>query len=261
MFGEERKSMILSLIEQRTRVDVQELCDLFQVSESTVRRDLREMEEAGLLKRTHGGAISLKTVNFEPSFLEKEISFQSEKRAIAKKAMEFIREGDTVLLDAGTTTYYLIKELTAFSRLTVVTNSLILPQDLNLHPGLDIMILGGLVRPGVLSLVGPFADKCLDIIKVDKVFIATNGIDLKEGLTTPNLLEADIKQKMIRRADEVILLADSSKFKQVSFTKFADLKDIDICITDLGITKEYIEGLAGLGIEVHTVDPKEGNVL
>lgn len=261
MFGEERKSVILSLIEQQTRVDVQELCEKFKVSESTVRRDLREMEEAGTIKRTHGGAISVKTVNFEPSFMEKEISRQAEKKAIARKALQWIREGDTVLLDAGTTTFYLLKELTAFAKLTVVTNSLILPTDMNIHPGIDIMMLGGMVRPGILSLVGPFAEKCLDLINVDKAFIATNGIDLKEGLTTPNLLEADIKHKMIQRADQVFLLSDSSKFKQVSFTKFADLQEIDICITDVGITKDYIEGLAEIGIEVYTVDPKEGNIL
>ncbi|MED4603733.1 DeoR/GlpR family DNA-binding transcription regulator [Paenibacillus validus] len=254
MFGEERKNNILSLVEEKKSVDVQELCELYQVSESTIRRDLREMEEAGLLKRTHGGAISVKSVMFEPSFSEKEISRTAEKKAIAAKAAEMIRNGDTILLDAGTTTYYMFRELEAFQKLTVVTNSIILPQDVNLPLGIELIVLGGAYRAGVMSLVGPFAERCLDMIKVDKAFMATNGMDLKEGLTTPNLMEADIKRKMIRRADRVILLSDSSKANQVSFSRFADWSDIDVCITDAGMPGEFMEALTARGIEVYAVE-------
>ncbi|WP_159887406.1 DeoR/GlpR family DNA-binding transcription regulator [Paenibacillus puerhi] len=254
MFGEERKGFILQLVEERQRVDSQELCERFQVSESTIRRDLREMEEAGLLKRTHGGAISVKHVNFEPSFTEKEVSSPQEKKAIAAKAAELIRNGDTILLDAGTTTFYLFQHLAAFSKLTVVTNSLQLPRDLQLPAGIEIMVLGGSYRTGVHSLVGPMTERCLDLIKIDKAFMATNSMDLTEGLTTPNMMEADIKRKMIKRSDRVILLSDSTKVNRVSFARFAHWQDIDVCVTDAGLPQEYSDMLVARGIEIHQVD-------
>lgn len=258
MFGEERKAQILQLIETQQRVDVQALCEQFQVSESTVRRDLREMEEAGLLRRTHGGAISLKNVNFELSFSEKEIAYMNEKKAIAKKAAALIRDGETVLLDSGTTTHCLLREIgSALTKLTIVTNSLMLPRDFKLPPGIEVIVLGGVFRPDVLSLVGPFAEACLGMIKVDKAFMATNGFDLKEGLTTPNILEADIKRKMMKRAETVILLADSSKANQISFSRFAAWEDVDTFITDTGIPGEFIDGLEALGVEVCVVDPRK----
>lgn len=258
MFGEERKAKILELVELHQRVDVQELCEQFDVSESTVRRDLREMEEAGMVKRTHGGAISVKNVNFEPSYSEKEITGILEKKAIARRAVQWIRNGETVLLDSGTTTHYLLREIgQCFTRLTIVTNSLMLSQDLKLPPGIEVIVLGGIFRSEVMSLVGPFAEKCLEMIKVDKAFMATNGFDLSEGLTTPHFMEADIKRKMMKRADRVILISDSSKANQVSFSRFADWGDIDVFITDSALPKEYRDGLGSRGVEVHIVDPQK----
>lgn len=257
MYGVERKSAILRLVEDKNRVDVQELSQLFQVSESTIRRDLREMEEAGAIKRTHGGALPVKNVNFEPSISEKKVSSMKEKKAIARKALEFIRDGDTIILDSGTTTAYLMRELGVFSNLTVVTNSLMLSSEWEYHPGIEVVVLGGVYRPGVMSLVGPFAEKCLETIKVDKAFMATNGIDHREGLTTPNLLEADIKRKMISRSDQVILMADSTKFNQISFSRFADLNDVSVCITDNGIPQDYLARFEGKLIRVEVVKPEE----
>ncbi|SFF27885.1 transcriptional regulator, DeoR family [Paenibacillus algorifonticola] len=251
IFGEERKNLILALVEEQKRVDLQALCEKFQVSESTIRRDLREMEEAGLLKRTHGGAISIRSVNFEPSFSEREITSTEQKKAIAAKAVQWISNGDTILLDSGTTTFYLMQQLTAFTKLTVVTNSLMLPQDLELPPGIDVIVLGGAYRPGVLSLVGPITERSLDFIKVDKAFMATNGMDLEEGLSTPNVVEGDIKRKMIKRADRIILLSDSSKVNQVSFSRFADWSDIDVCITDSAMPEEFARKLEERGVEVY----------
>lgn len=253
MYGEERKSIILEYVQQHSRASVQELSLHLQVSESTIRRDLKELEEAKLLNRTHGGAISLHVVNFEPTYREKEDRFRQEKEAIARKAAELVEEDDTILLDSGTTTFHLAQALKSFSRLNVVTNSLILAQELQGVAGIDVLITGGTLRPETLALVGPIAEQALDMIRVDKAFIAANGLDLGAGLTTPNLIEAAIKSKMIKTAKEVILLADSSKAGKITFAKFAEITEIQKCIIDNGVPESMVKEMRKLGIEVYVV--------
>lgn len=255
LFEEERQLKILELIRKQSRVDVQELVAVFNVSESTIRRDLKELEVRQLLKRTHGGAVSLQAVTYEPTFSEKEIQYPNEKKAIAKKAAAFINDGDTILLDAGTSVHFLVNELKPFQRLTVVTNALSYVDQLQQHTGIEVIFLGGSLRIGTLSLVGSFTEMCLDRIRVDKAFIAANGVHLKEGLTTPNITEADTKRKMIESSKEVILLADSSKFGKVSFAKFAKLREIDIIITDNQIEDDVVKSIRDQGVEIYTATP------
>lgn len=241
LYEEERKLKITEYIQGRQRASVQELAEHFNVSESTIRRDLKELEDSKMLKRTHGGAINLESVNFEPAYTEKEDVFSSEKELIAKRAAELINDGDTILLDSGTTTQHLARELKKFSRLTVVTNSLMVAKELESLPGIETIVSGGSLRQNTLSLVGPVADESFKMMRVDKAFIATNGIDLKEGLTTPNIIEASTKRKMIEIAKQVILLADHTKFGKISFSKFADISDIDTCIVDSDLPESLIK--------------------
>ncbi|MBL0387841.1 DeoR/GlpR transcriptional regulator [Tumebacillus sp. ITR2] len=255
MFGEERKAKILEYVTAHSRVTVQEVSAQFGVSESTVRRDLQELEEAKLVRRTHGGAMSLKVVNHEPTFGEKEDASHPEKEAIARRALEMIQEGDTILIDGGTTTYSLVKKLRKFSKLTVVTNSLLFPQELQSVPGIEVLLIGGLLRQETLSFVGPVAEKVLEMVRVDKAFIGTNGLDLVHGLTTPNLTEASTKRKMIEVAQEVILLTDSSKIGHVTFAKFADLAHIDKLITDAGVSETLLSRLREADIDTYVVQP------
>ncbi|WP_134704851.1 DeoR/GlpR family DNA-binding transcription regulator [Ammoniphilus sp. YIM 78166] len=261
LYAEERKKKIMEYIRDHRRASVPELIDYLNVSGSTIRRDLKELEEEKWLRRTHGGAVSLQNVNFEPSFVnfepsfnEKEDTFQEEKRAIAKKAMEFIKEGDTIILDSGTTTFQLAKELHAFSRLTVVTNSPVLAQELTDVPGIEVVIVGGNVRKETCALVGPIAEATLSMIRVDKAFIATNGIEVEGGLTTPNLLEAATKRKMIERSKEVILLADHSKAEKTAFANFAELNKIDKCIMDANTPQAFVRKLEEAGVDVYLAD-------
>ncbi|MEW9673223.1 DeoR/GlpR family DNA-binding transcription regulator [Ammoniphilus sp. 3BR4] len=254
LYAEERKRKIMEYIRENMRASVPDLIEYLKVSGSTIRRDLKELEDEKLLRRTHGGAISLQNVNFEPSFNEKEDKFQEEKKAIAKKAMEFIKEGDTIILDSGTTTFQLAKELHAFSRLTVVTNSPVFAQELQDVPGIEVVIVGGNVRKETCALVGPIAEAALSMIKVDKAFIATNGIEVEGGLTTPNLLEAATKRKMIERSKEVILLADHSKAEKTTFAKFAEIDKIDKCIMDANTPKSFVRKLEEAGIDVYLVN-------
>jgi len=254
MYEEERLQKIAEYVQDKTRASVQKLCELFNVSESTVRRDLSELENRKLIRRTHGGAICLESVSFEPTYSDKEDKYRGEKQRIAKKAAELIEEGDSLIIDAGTTTLYLAAELSKFRDLTVVTNSINLIQLLSVMQGINIMAMGGMLRKNTMALAGPVAEDSLDRIRVDKAFIATNGFDSKIGLTTPNILEASIKQKMMKVSDQVIVMADHSKIGKVSFAKFGDLSDVDACITGDSILKEQAVEFEKSNIKIYLVE-------
>lgn len=235
LFEEERKQKIADYVQTHERASVQELAQVFQVSESTVRRDLKDLEDTKLLKRTHGGAVAVQNDNAEPPFNEKEDRFRHQKEAIAKAAAALISEGDSILLDAGSTTYYLAKELKAFKKLTVVTNSIVAAQELSSCPHMELLLTGGSLRHETLAMVGPVAERTLDMVRVDKVFLAINGVDAENGLTTPAIAEAEMKRRMIRAGKQVILLADHSKYGKVSFARVSGLQEIHHMITDAGI--------------------------
>lgn len=254
LFEEERKAKIVAYVQEYTRASVQELAKAFDVSESTIRRDLKDLEDAKQLKRTHGGAVCFESVSFEPTFSEKEDRYAREKENIARKAVELIEDGDTILLDSGTTTHLLAEQLKGFSRLTVVTNSLTIAQQLQELPGIETVVVGGMLRQNTLALVGPIAERSFEMIRVDKAFVATNGIHLKEGLTTPNIIEAAAKRKMIEVAKQVVVLADHTKVGRVAFAKFGDLSEVDKLIIDSGVPKDVVKDLEDRGVNVYVVD-------
>lgn len=254
MYEEERLLKITEYVRGKTRASVQELCALFHVSESTVRRDLSELESQGKLKRTHGGAVLLESVSFEPTFSEKEDKYRGEKQRIAQKAAELISDGDSILIDAGTTTQYLAPELAHFRKLTVVTNSILLVQQMAGFQGVNVMATGGMLRKNTMALAGPIAEASLDRIRVDKAFIATNGLDARIGLTTPNIMEASIKQKMMEVADQVIVMADHSKVGTVSFSKFGRLSQVDAVVTGNSVPEEQVLELTHENIRVYLVE-------
>ncbi|MDP1420210.1 DeoR/GlpR family DNA-binding transcription regulator [Peribacillus simplex] len=253
MYSEERKLKIIDFITNYSRASVQDLSDYLKVSQSTIRRDLKELQTTNQIQRTHGGAVSLQAVNFEPKIMDKEVEFVQEKKAIAKKAVEFIDDGDTILLDAGTTTLPILEDLQQFSQLTIVTNSILIMRNFKPTAGIEILFLGGSLRNETLASVGSFAEQNLEMIRVDKAFVAINGVHLTEGLTTPNLMEARIKKLMIQNAQQVILLSDSSKMGKVSFAKVADLQEIDKFIVDDRLHPSFKKSLEDLGVEVISV--------
>ena len=249
LYEEERKSKIVQFINENKRATVQDFCSLLNVSEATIRRDLKFLEESKKLKRTHGGAVSLETVTFEPDFLEKKGKFIKEKKAIGKKASELIKEGETILLDSGTTTKSLAEELKKFSNLVVVTNSFLILQELEFHSGIEVMMLGGTLRKETLAFVGPFAEQSLSMIQVDKAFIGMNGVSVEDGLTTPNLIEARIKKMMIQNSKQSILLTDHSKVDKITFAKVGDVHELDVCVMDEA-PAEFQRDLEQLGVEL-----------
>ncbi|MDQ0192481.1 DeoR/GlpR family DNA-binding transcription regulator [Paenibacillus wynnii] len=253
LFEEERKRSIVQFVEKHSRGSVQELSQEMGVSESTVRRDLKELEEARLLKRTHGGAVSLQSVNFEAAISDKEDRFLDEKLRIARKAVEMIKAGDAILLDGGTTTLQIARELKSFSDIKVITNSIMVLNELKDCRNLEVSITGGMLRQDTMAFVGPMTERSLEMVRVDKAFLGTNGMDLREGITTPNMLEAATKRKMISVAKQVVLVADHSKIGQVSFCKVADLAEMDHCIFDSETSEDFVRKITEMGVNVTLV--------
>ncbi|WP_410514623.1 DeoR/GlpR family DNA-binding transcription regulator [Paenibacillus sp. BR2-3] len=253
LFEEERKRSIVQFVEKHSRGSVQELSQEMGVSESTVRRDLKELEEARLLKRTHGGAVSLQSVNFEAAISDKEDQYLDEKLRIARKAVEMIEAGDAILLDGGTTTLQIARELKTFSDIKVITNSIMVLNELKDCRNIEVSITGGMLRPDTMAFVGPMTERSLEMVRVDKAFLGTNGMDLHEGITTPNMLEAATKRKMISVAKQVVLVADHSKIGQVSFGKVADLDEMDYCIFDSETPENFVREITKMGVTVTLV--------
>ena len=242
MFAEERKTEILQLMESGKPVKVGELSERFEVSESTVRRDLQELENAGLIQRTHGGAISVQA-SFEMSYQEKEVQFYDEKQKIAKAAVDLVKDGETVFLDAGTTTLQIALALRG-KTMTVATNSMDIAQVFAEDAQVEVIVLGGSLRKNTRSLVGFFTNEMLIRLHFDKVFLAANAVDLELGVTTPNLMEAETKRHMVKAGKEVILVVDHSKLWKKAMCRICSLSEISLLLTDDGLEELDIQRLS-----------------
>lgn len=236
---EERHAIILQLLKEQGIVKIQDLMEQTHSSESTIRRDLTQLEEEGYLKRIHGGASRLKSKISEPSMLEKTSKNLQEKIRIAQFAASFIEEGDSIFLDAGST----VTEIVPFlenKNIVVVTNGLMHIPKLLEH-GLKTFFIGGFVKETTNALIGRGALQSLENYRFDKCFMGVNGIHLEFGYTTPDQEEAMVKRKAIELSREAFFLADESKFSEVYFSKIADIHEASI-ITDCNdeeITKAY----------------------
>ncbi|NBD26941.1 DeoR/GlpR family DNA-binding transcription regulator [Paenibacillus glycinis] len=253
MLVAERYEKIVGLVNDRGSIRVTELSELCQVTEETIRRDLDRLEQAGRLRRSHGGAVSVKDTPQQPEipYAEREITHAEEKRRIAEEAVKLIRPKDRILLDASSTAWYMATYLPDFP-LTVLTNSIKVAMELSIKERIEVISTGGLLAQRSLSYVGPLAERSLDAYHVDKVFFSCKGVHLERGISESNELQARIKQKMIGMADDVILLADASKFGVQAFTHVAELGDVDTIITDRRAPQETLGALAERAITVHT---------
>ncbi len=253
MLLQERRKRILELIETQGRVTVPDLCRMFQVSEMTIRRDLREMDRDGLLRRVHGGAVSGRGRGFEPPLLTRSMSRKEQKQRIGRKAAEMIFEGDTIALDVGTTTLEIARALNSRHNLTIVTASLPIANELAGRADIRLILAGGIVRPGELSMIGHIAEQSFRDFFFDKVFLGVGGISLEAGLTEYNLEDAQVKKAMIRGAQQVIVVSDSSKFGRTAFAFVSPLSEVDIIITDDELDSGFRVQLEKVGIKVITV--------
>ncbi|WP_432775883.1 DeoR/GlpR family DNA-binding transcription regulator [Brevibacillus gelatini] len=234
MLTPERHQLIIGLVKEKDFVRIHELVEATGASESTIRRDLSELEEQRLLKRVHGGASVLQSKIEEPTILEKSVKREREKTAIAKYAASLVNDRDSIFIDAGTTTYQMLPYLP--ENIMVVTNGV----DIALHlikRHIRTILLGGELKAATLSLVGRDAIKSLSQYRFDKCFLGMNAIDQNHGLTTPDPDEAYVKQLALQFSDESFVLCDSDKFSRVTFAKVSDLHGITL-ITDNGISPE-----------------------
>jgi len=251
----ERRQKILEVVNSGRAVTVEELSKILDVSPSTVRRDLRFLESRGLLHRTHGGAMPPAMSSYEPSLVEKESTMVEEKKAIGAYAASLIEEGDTVVIDAGTTTIHIVRNL-QINKAKIVTNFLKAALEIPYKPDIEVLLTGGTLRFSTQALVGPVAENFLEHIKVDKAFIGTNGITLN-GFSTPNVLEAATKRAMVQCAEKVFVVSDSTKFGKEAFVRFADIDEVDCIITDWNLPDEEAERYQEIGLDVIRVK-KEG---
>lgn len=239
----QRRNRIIDLLKENHSISVSDLCEILEASEATIRRDLSILENSGKLERTHGGAIYNESnrINIEDVLSSREGKFLLEKQAIANKAFDLLENHDTIILDAGTTTYelaYLIGQSNL--HLTIVTNSMIVFKELAKNPNVELIILGGKVRTNTLASVGSATVELMQRLFVDKAFLGTNGISLNEGFTTTDMDEAGIKRAMIQSSKQRIILADNSKFNKVYINQFAPVSMVDIIVTDDQTNKELL---------------------
>lgn len=242
MFAEERQDKIMQKLNESSSLKVIELAEKFNVSESTIRRDLQEMEEKGMLIRTHGGAVGKSATSFEPSFEEKQTERHAEKVGIGSIAASMIEDGDTIILDSGTTSLEIARHITS-KDITVITNSIDIAYELSQKDNVEVIVAGGNIRKNTRAMVGYITERALNNFRVDKAFIGANGISIDDGITTPNFVEAQTKKAMISVANKVIICADSSKFNKVCFSVICPLRMVSAIITsddlDESIIKEY----------------------
>lgn len=231
MLTPERHQVILQLLKEKSIVKIQELVELMNASESTIRRDLSQLEEGKFLKRIHGGAARLQGKLDEPSMIEKSSKNLHEKRLIAKYAAELVEEGDSIYLDAGSTTQEMINFLTV-KNIVVVTNGLMHVGSL-LNRGIPTYIIGGFAKQKTNAVIGRGALMSLDQYRFDKCFMGVNGIHPHFGYTTPDQEEALVKQKAMGLAREAFVLADESKFNEIAFAKIADIQEAIIISNQL----------------------------
>ena len=242
MLPKERRDLILELLKENEKIEIEQLAEKLNVSAMTIRRDLTYLEDEEMVIRTHGGAVLNKPLIVETSFQVKEGKQHLEKMLIAKKALAFIEDHSTILLDSGTTTLEIAKLIKDKKDLTVVTNDIKIAAEL-MDSEIKVIVAGGELQNSVGALFGPVTEQILRNIHVDLCFLGTHAVHLKAGITATTFEKAFAKRLMIEAAEATWLVADSSKFQQKSLTKVCDLKRIVGIITDRGVPGDYQQQL------------------
>ena len=239
MLPNQRRDKILELLKEDGSAKVIDLARIFKVTEVTIRQDLEKLEKEGLIVKEHGGAY-LKDVEDQVRNFHLAQQENLEKKAvIAAKCMEYIENGDTIILDSGSTTTEIAKQLKGLKKLTVITNALNIALILGAEPGIDVIVTGGEFKPPTLSLTGQKAADFFKGLNVQKLFLATAGISLKSGLTYPSISDLVVKKAMIEAADITYLVADSTKMGKSALASLGALSLIDYIITDPDIEEKH----------------------
>lgn len=249
----QRHKIILAELDREGYVRVQDLSLRLKVSEVTIRKDLKELEERRLLIRSHGSAGPVSSLTIDRHIDEKEKVQVREKRRIAEAANALLEKNDRIIIASGTTVLTFAQHITITDPLTVITPSVKVSLILSYKPNIEIIQLGGSLRRSSASVIGPYAEALLTEMMCSKLFIGIDGLDMDQGLTTSNIAEAHLNQYMINAAQEVIVLADSTKFGKRGFGKICNLNKVHHIITDRNAPGNIIQIIRDQGIEVTLV--------
>jgi DeoR family transcriptional regulator of aga operon len=253
LLNEERRREVLGILQRDGRVLVKDLARHFRTSQITIRKDLEFLDGQGVIQRTHGGALPLQSGTlFDPTLREKEKLHRKQKMQIAQAAARLVEEGQSVVLDSGTTTTAIARELKEKAKLTVITNAINIAAELaGTH--IDLILTGGMLRKNSFSLVGPLAERVLCQLSADILFLGVDGFDTKAGLFTPNLLESEVNRAMVEISRRTIAVCDSSKFGRRSLCNIMQLNMVHEVITDKLIPRSDLQALRDAGVKVTLV--------
>ena len=254
MTKEDRHKLIIENLMKHESIQVSELSSLLGVSAVTIRKDLTELEKQNKLYRSHGKAILINPYINNRSVNEKELLATEQKHQIGLAAAELITKDDSIIIASGTTVQAFARCIKPIHKLTVISSSLKVSQTLGSNEDINIIQLGGTLRHSSLSVVGRYAETAFSDFSCSKIFLGVDGIDLDFGITTTDIREAELNKVMMHAAQKTIVLADSSKFHRKGFSKIANIDEVDLIVTDSGISEKISRNIEELGIELIIVD-------
>jgi len=251
----ERRRLIVEYVEANGRATVEELATKFGTSAVTIRADLEALANASAIVRSHGGALPVVSLSGDIPLTIKETRHHAQKLRIGQAAARMIRDGETIILDSGSTTVEVARQIRQmkFESLTVITNALNIALELSGLPQIRVMMLGGLLRQASYSLVGRDGEQALAKLSADRLFLGVDGLDLDVGVTTPDPLEATLNALMIRVSRETVAVLDGSKFSQRSLSVIGPVENLHAVITDTSAPQDVIEALIERGVRVMQV--------
>ena len=238
----ERIHQIHELLRERKRISLDELCENFGVSKNTIRRDIAELEESGIIRKVYGGIVlkEAEITSLEP-FSAREIRNIKEKKKIAAVAAALVNDGEVIYIDSGTTTMHLLPHLAEKKFLTIVTASVYVLEFATRYSSLNVIATGGNLQPPIKALVGPSVLECIRNYNFSKIFLASTGISIKHGATNASPLECEVKRELVKKTCPKYLLVDNSKFDVASLMTYSELTGIEHVVTDKNPSEKYLE--------------------
>jgi len=246
----ERHQYILQKLNEKGSVNVLDLCNALNVSSVTIRKDLKALEDKNLLYRTHGGGTKSDPYTADRPVNEKEKINSSQKTNIGEAAARLVEPNDCVIIASGTTVLAMARNIHPRGNVTIITAALNIAAEIMHHPEIEVIHLGGILRKSSSSVTGTYAEKMLEDFSCSKLFLGVDGIDIDFGLTTTNMMEAQLNRKMIEASRKTIVLADSDKFGKRGLARICGLEEVDHIITDKNISEHMLNTLREMGIEI-----------
>ncbi len=247
---DERLRIIVNRVREHGRTTVLELSNYFDVSDITIRRDLKELAEKGLIRREHGGAIYPVDMPEEPPVIQRMFQNRAVKERIARAAAGLIKDNESIFIGSGSTATYVARHLTGHQNLTIITNAVNIAYELASVDGLTIVVLGGMLRTSELSMVGHIAEQALQEVRMDKVIIGVKALSVKAGITNDYLPEVMTDRKILEMGSELILVADHTKFGKVASAYVAPVNRITTLVTDRQADPQMLSEMRAQGIQV-----------